>query len=109
MIVITPESSALQAPEEWNEQYKEKDFWGQDKYEIGRRLSALAPEERTPEVIAEIIGNTTWAQSTACDECGLYCDVVVSFENFSGYAFMLCKDCLKNALAEVNKEKEKVK
>lgn len=112
MKIVTLESQAQDTPERWAEQYS-SGLHGKDKFEIGQKLNALKPEERTRISVAEIIGNTTWCQPTECGECEKCCDDVVRLgPTNTEYDFCVCEDCLTGALgllAEVNRDKEKVK
>jgi hypothetical protein len=83
-------------PKRWDDQYK---GYSADKQEIGARLSALKPDELTPDRINSIIGNNSWTRNT-CDECSKDFDVLFRFGQEPDYDerwWDLCANCLQEA------------
>lgn len=85
----------------WHAAYQ-SDQWGADKVLIGNALAALDPEVASAEDVARIIGNPTWAEPQACDECKTRSwDVVRVGEepDYESRTTYVCGACLRRALA----------
>jgi len=66
----------------------------------------LDPETATAAQIAEIIGNTSWAQKRSCSECGGESwDIVEIGEprDYESETANACRDCLVAALRLLDK------
>lgn len=84
---------AQEAPARWAEQYRR--YTDDEQMWKTAALQALTPRERTPERIAEIIGDDNWAQ-IFCDHCEEVVSEAVCFE-MHYKAIRLCFPCLEAA------------
>lgn len=97
--VITLRSQVRTVADRWADQYR---YWDHDaeKVAIGAALRALDPETATPDDVAIIIGNRSWACPTECDGCGEAFDAVVRVGEEPDYrTCVLCIGCVRAALA----------
>lgn len=99
MQLITIKSQIMSIFKRWNDYCKRvpEDL---NKKDIGEKLYKLNLDTVTPEEIAAIIGNSSWACPQKCDECNELSDTIISFGDWSNYdanAAYICPDCLKAA------------
>jgi hypothetical protein len=102
MKAITRKQVCQGAPERYAKQYppgRDYSIHRSDPEEVREALLALEPQERTPERIAEIVGNGTWTV-LECDECGASVDWVCHFggDHYDGPSAIVCIDCLTDAV-----------
>jgi len=98
MRLITRESNANKAAENWKKQYNYDGVWP-DKLEILDRLEKLGVNP-FPDDVDSVIGNTSWTR-TICYECRAEnIDVVEIGEDkdYESYTTEICKACLLEAL-----------
>lgn len=94
MKVLLRSEICQRAPERWAQQYRNTS--DEHKARITERLLALSPQDRTPEKIDEIIGNTSWTRNV-CDECGENHDLLIMIGEEPDYDARwveLCAGCL---------------
>ncbi len=94
MKLITRASRAAEAATFWRRQYGDGyDGWPGP---ITRALEALGPNP-DPDAVDAAIGNPSWTECFACDECGQPGPVVRLGEEPE--CARICQDCLRKALA----------
>ena len=103
MEVITRQTNADVAADNWNKQYKGRDC--EYKELIGKELYNLGVNP-DPDEVDRIIGNSSWTR-TICDECGdRDIPVVLIGEQIdyeSRYTY-ICLNCLNEAVSMLNTE-----
>lgn len=103
MEVITRTGRAKDAKSSWKRQYRrdiEGMYPGQPKTEWGLVYDRLCKlTEPTPEIVNEVIGNTSWTD-IECDQCGMKVDAAAVFET-SEFPLTVCHDCLVGAANKV--------
>lgn len=99
MKLITIRSQILNVSEAWDKQY---DGWpGPGKKAIGRKLRGLDKQTATAKDVADIIGNTSWAEPQECYECEEKFDVVIEVgqkPDHDSATAQLCVGCLEKAV-----------
>jgi len=108
MKVISRIERAQLAYSRWQSTYQSgyKELWGSDKEKIGSQLrdmreAAMDGAPLTPEMVNEVIGNTSWT-SVECDECGKQVEsamMVGQEEDHDSRTATICLLCLKKAVA----------
>ena len=103
MEVITRQTNADVAADNWNKQYI---AWAcEHKAKIGKELDRLGVNP-DPDEVDRIIGNSSWTR-TSCDECGdenipvVFMGKDIDFESRYTYT---CLTCLNNAVSMLNTE-----
>jgi len=97
MRVISRIKKAKNICKTYGDHYKSGRY-GNDKIEILNNLLRLSDDERTPDTVDKIIGNSRWTECM-CDECGSHTEAVMEV----GEANM-CLGCLCMALETLKNE-----
>lgn len=106
MKLITNDNKAKTTAERWIKQFFDphRNRWDfeEEGYHKARyeQLVALG-ENITPEDVARIIGNSSWASCT-CDECGLSVESVILLGEYSEQ-YRICLNCLLEAVDQCRK------
>lgn len=77
-------------------------YYGSDKKHIYNQLMKLDLDTCTPQDVAVIIGNDSWARQHECGECDNKFDTVIEIgqePDCESYTAYLCLDCLKKAVS----------
>jgi len=102
--VITLRETIRGVAERWKQQYfKNGDWRYDDKQHIFDELKKLDLNTASKITVDGIIGNRSWT-NVECSECGYFHDAVRecgATYNYESATAMLCRDCLKNALDEL--------
>jgi len=101
MEIITRQSKANTAFDRWRKVYQVPKWVGTNKEDITNKLCALG-HEPDPDEVDAIIGNSSWTNLTACDECktvghSILVGLGIDHE-YSCHAVVLCHSCLCKAL-----------
>lgn len=113
MRVETIRSQILDVVRAWNTAYNRDSYCYPDleeKLETGRRLSELNLETTTPEDVAEVIGNTSWACPKKCHECGERFETVIVIGDGldeKNRTSQYCLECLKKAVVLLEEDGRK--
>ena len=101
MELITREIRTKTAYERWMRQYPE------DKDGIGRKLQLAGPDI-TPELVNQIIGNTSWTDIPECEECGAVESTktiyVGSNDPWKEPGVILCASCVRRAFKLITED-----
>ena len=113
MIIMDERTQVKQAIQRWVARNGLDRTYGVDKRgrRVGAELMALDQETATAADVAEIIGNSAWAEKQSCLECGKETWEIVEIGDPPDYSdsntAYLCRDCLRAALRlfgdEINK------
>jgi hypothetical protein len=101
MKVITQRVLIREAAQRWREQYGANHRWGRDKDDVYAKLAALDVERATAADVDAIIGNTSWTEVPACDECGKRRNEVVQIgqePDYESSTAEVCVPCLRAAI-----------
>lgn len=103
MELITLRSQIKKVAAHWKAQNYKGNKWGygDDKKGTYQELLKLNVEVATPQDVAKIIGNTSWARPTKCGECGGYFDTVIQIgepKDYESCTAFLCKDCIERGI-----------
>lgn len=103
MRIITRQSLANEAAEQWRQQYPCNA--AADKMAIWEQLKLLGPTPK-PNDVDRAIGNKSWTSVPTCTSCGnKRATVVAEFsdrEDYDGYTSIVCLKCLRSALAKAS-------
>ena len=112
MRIVTKKEKIKNVAKEWKKQYCRGKNWiyGEGKKEIYERLIKEKPQ--TEEEVIQIIGNNSWTENI-CEACERDVEILVELSNFldewDTNVFFICEDCLRKALALIEKYKSKQK
>lgn len=103
MKLLNERTQVKQAIKNWVRRYGLDLTYGADKRgrKVGAELLALDQETATADDVAEIIGNSSWADEKSCGECGAQSWSIVEIGELPDYesaTAYLCRDCLQSAL-----------
>ena len=108
MRIVTKQEKIKNVAKEWKEQYYVGGKW---RCGEGMRLvyEALIREQpKTEREVARIIGNNSWTENI-CEACERDVEILVELSNFldewDTNVFFICEDCLRKALALIEKYK----
>lgn len=110
MRIVSKQEKIKNIAKEWKKLYCRGKNWiyGEDKKEIYERLIKEKP--KTEKEVIRIIGNNSWTENI-CHECGKDVEIIIElggfFYKWDNFITFICEDCLRKALASIEKYKSK--
>lgn len=105
MELITRKTRASEAPTRWKAQYSYIGVRADQKV-VTKALARLA-HPINPDIVDQIVGNTSWTKVPSCDECGEHPTAVVKIGECPDYGSRtanVCLTCLLTATKMLLKE-----